>query len=139
MSINNMSYDIVYYSRCCDLDTAGRQRTIVRFFTRAPAVVQEGSRAVTHAAAQLRTIVKSDPDLEKGTSAAASEQFLIQAQKKATRRLPFPLPANGISWFYRCNMFLCRVLARSRSRHTMTRNDLCRLKRLHLLQNDRNL
>jgi hypothetical protein len=44
-----------------------------------------------------RTIVKPEPDLEKGTSAAASEQFLIQAQKKATRRLPFPLPANGIT------------------------------------------
>jgi len=97
MSINNMSYDIVYYSRCCDLDTAGRQRTIVRFFTREAAVVQEGSRAVTHAAAQLRTIVKPDPDLEKGTSAAASEQFLIQAQKKATRKSPFSLPANGIT------------------------------------------
>jgi hypothetical protein len=41
--------------------------------------------------------VKPEPDLEKGTSAAASEQFLIQAQKKATRRLPFPLPANGIT------------------------------------------
>ena len=97
MSINNMSYDIVYYSRCCDLDTAGRQRTIVRFFTRAPSCGSGGSRAVTHAATQLRTIVKSDPDLEKGTSAAASEQFLIQAQKKATRRLPFLLPANGIT------------------------------------------
>lgn len=43
MSINNMSYDIVYYSRCCDLDTAGRQRTIVRFFTRAPSCGQEAA------------------------------------------------------------------------------------------------
>lgn len=164
MSINNMSYDIVYYSRCCDLDTAGRQRTIVRFFTRAPscgsgrqpcchaccnaianncdpeaALGKLGNSAKPSPWLRKRTIVKSEPDLEKGTSAAASEQFLIQAQKKATRKSPFSLPANGISWFYRCNMFLCRVLARSRSRHTMTRNDLCHLKRLHLLQNDRNL
>ena len=102
-------------------------------------MVQGGSRAVTHAAAQLRTIVKSDPDLEKGTSAAASEQFLIQAQKKATRRLPFPLPANGISLFDKCNMFRYRVRGRSLLRHSLTRNDLCRLKQLHLLQNDQNL
>ena len=67
----------------------GGNEQLFAFSPGPPAVVQEGSRAVTHAAAQLRTIVKSDPDLEKGTSAAASEQFLIQAQKKATRRLPF--------------------------------------------------
>ena len=134
-----MSYDIIYFAAAVTWIQLGGNEQLFAFSPREAAVVQEGSRAVTHAAAQLRTIVKPDPDLEKGTSAAASEQFLIQAQKKATRKSPFSLPANGISWFYRCNMFLCRVLARSRSRHTMTRNDLCHLKRLHLLRNDRNL
>ena len=133
-----MSYDIIYFAAAVTWIQLGGNEQLFAFSPGPPAVVR-GSRAVTHAAAQLRTIVKPDPDLEKGTSAAASEQFLIQAQKKATRKSPLSLPANGISWFYRCNMFLCRVLARSRSRHTMTRNDLCHLKRLHLLRNDRNL
>ena len=97
MSINNMSYDIIYLFGAVTWQQLGGNEQLFAFLPREAAVVQEGSRAVTHAAAQLRTIVKSDPDLEKMTSAAASEQFMIQAQKKATRRLPFPLPANGIT------------------------------------------
>ena len=89
MSINNMSYDIIYFAAAVTWIQLEGNEQLFAFSPGPPAVVQEGSRAVTHAAAQLRTIVKSDPDLEKGTSVAAREQFLIQAQKKATRRLPF--------------------------------------------------
>jgi len=139
MSINNMSYDIIYYSCCCDLDTAGRQRTIVRFFTQGGCCGSGRQPCCDACCSAIANNCEVRTRPGKMTSAAASEQFLIQAQKKATRRSPFSLPANGISWFYRYNMFRCRVLARSRSRHTMTRNDLCRLKQLHLLQNDQNL
>ena len=89
MSINNMSYDIIYFAAAVTWMQPEGNEQLFAFLPREAAVVQEGSRAVTNAAAQLRTIVKSEPVLEKMTSAAASEQFLIQAQKKATRRSPF--------------------------------------------------
>jgi len=139
MSINNMSYDIIYYSCCCDLDTAGRQRTIVRFFTQGGCCGSGRQPCCDACCSAIANNCEVRTRPGKMTSAAASEQFLIQAQKKATRRLPFPLPANGISLFDKCNMFRYRVRGRSLLRHSLTRNDLCRLKQLHLLQNDQNL
>jgi len=87
MSMINMSYDIIYFAAAVTWIQLGGNEQLFAFSPREAAVVQEGSRAVTHAAAQFRTIVKSDPDLEKMTSAAASEQFLIQAQKKGDPKI----------------------------------------------------
>ena len=87
MSMINMSYDIIYFAAAVTWIQLGGNEQLFAFLPREAAVVQEGSRAVTHAAEQLRTIVKSEPDLEKMTSAAASEQFMIQAQKKGDPKI----------------------------------------------------
>ena len=112
MSMINMSYDIIYLFGAVTWQAAGRQRTIVRFFTqggccglgRQPccdaccsaipnncdpeaALGKLGNSAKPSPWLRKRTIVKSDPDLEKMTSAVLSEQFLIQAQKKGDPKI----------------------------------------------------
>jgi hypothetical protein len=57
MSINNISYDIIYFAAAVTWIQLGGNEQLFAFSPREAAVVQEGSRAVTHAAAQFRTIV----------------------------------------------------------------------------------
>jgi len=82
-----MSYDIIYFAAAVTWIQLGGNEQLFAFSPGPPAVVQEGSRAVTHAAAQLRTIVKSDPRLGKRNQCCCKRTIFNSGTKKGNPKV----------------------------------------------------